>query len=97
MKTLRPTPRLLARLTALCFGLTTLFPAHAALDIPSTPLQTSLTTEPNVMMILDDSGSMHWEIMPDELTIATFVFPRADGIYGGSDYDNRVATVDNNV
>ena len=97
MKKLRPTPRLLARLTALCFGLTTLFPAHAVLDIPSTPLQTSLTTEPNVMMILDDSGSMHWEIMPDELATAMFVFPRADGIYGGSDYDNRVATVDNNV
>lgn len=96
MKTGSPTSRRLARLTALCFGLTSLFPAHAALNIPDVPLQTNVSADPNVMMILDDSGSMHWEIMPDDYMYAYYVFPRAAGIYGGSDYDNSVAAVDYN-
>ncbi|HHV49674.1 MAG TPA: pilus assembly protein PilY [Rhodocyclaceae bacterium] len=95
MKTPRPTTRHLARLTALCFGLTTLLPAHAALDIPNVPLQTSITTEPNIMMILDDSGSMQFEIMPEDLILrdARYIFPRENGVYGGSDYNNYVPDV----
>lgn len=75
---------------------------HAQHNIPDTPLQVGTTADPNVMMILDDSGSMHFEIMPDDYTPGpndgtNYVFPRASGIYGSSDYDNYVATVDNHV
>lgn len=99
MRTPYLTTRRLARLTALSFGLTTLLPAHAALDIPNVPLQTSITTEPNIMMILDDSGSMQFEIMPENLILdsARYIFPREDGVYGGSDYTNYVPDVSDNA
>lgn len=58
--------RHLAGLSAAVFCLTSMIPAHAALNIPDTPLQTSVSAEPNLMMIIDDSGSMHFEIMPDD-------------------------------
>jgi type IV pilus assembly protein PilY1 len=78
--------------------------ANGASDIASSPLFLNSSIEPNVMFTLDDSGSMQFEIMPDDYVFfnvtngsATFVFPRAKGVYGGSDYENRVATVDANV
>ncbi|WP_292919537.1 PilC/PilY family type IV pilus protein [Nitrosomonas sp.] len=45
---------------------------------------------PNVMFTLDDSGSMQFEIMPDDLIIqnARYMFPRASNVYGASDYSN---------
>lgn len=91
--------RRLATLTAVFFSLTSIAPAQAVLNIPDTPLQTSVSADPNVMMILDDSGSMHFEIMPEDLIKreARYVFPRADGVYGGGDYTNTVPDVDNNV
>lgn len=36
-------------------------------DIASAPLQTGATVEPNILFILDDSGSMNWELMPESL------------------------------
>ncbi|KFN47880.1 pilus assembly protein [Arenimonas metalli] len=85
----------------------------AAIDVPRVPLQSGTAVPPNIMFILDDSGSMHGEIMPSELVFnATvcidgsgnvnkgcnwqgigYVFPRADGVYGGDDYGNLVANV----
>lgn len=79
-----------------------------AATIPDVPLQTMTTVEPNIMMTLDDSGSMQFEIMPDDYTYtkwlwsgwqwiggsSIFVYPRADKVYGTSDYNNAVATVD---
>ncbi|CAA0109382.1 Type IV pilus biogenesis factor PilY1 [Zhongshania aliphaticivorans] len=67
-------------------------------NVAQAPLFLSQSAEPNVMYILDDSGSMHFEIMPDSLIedTARYIFPRASGVYGGSDYDNRVPTVDDN-
>ncbi len=61
-----------------------------------TPLYLKGNVEPNVMFTLDDSGSMQWEIMPESLIWSYFVFPRANNVYGTSNYDNFVATVDNN-
>ncbi|WP_374962911.1 pilus assembly protein [Spongiibacter tropicus] len=60
------------------------------------PLFLAQTAEPNVMYILDDSGSMHFEVMPDSLIFSTarYVFPRAEEVYGSGDYDNRVVDVD---
>ncbi|MBD2859873.1 pilus assembly protein PilY [Spongiibacter sp. KMU-158] len=65
-------------------------------SIAQKPLFLTQSAAPNVMYILDDSGSMHFELMPDDIIIdsARYVFPRADGVYGSGDYDNRVPTVD---
>ncbi len=104
------TPALLATLMAL--------PVQAAITIPKVPLQSGSAVAPNVMFILDDSGSMHGEIMPsdiiydpretndicrdrfgnrfycDGLNTIGLIYPRASGVYGGSDYDNVVANVE---
>ncbi len=87
--------RVIARTLALAIGFASM-PFSYAADIPTTPLQANVSTDPNVMMILDDSGSMQFEIMPDDYTPdgTYYVFPRANGVYGGTDYDNNVATVD---
>lgn len=85
-------------------------PGHA-LDIPDVPLQSSVSVPPNIMFILDDSGSMHGEIMPDASidgittkssgvrwrpTNIGRVFPLVPGLYGGgTDYDNIVADPNN--
>ncbi|MCB4361256.1 pilus assembly protein [Quatrionicoccus australiensis] len=87
--------RLVARTAAiaLCLGSS---PFSYAADIPTVPLQANVSTDPNVMMILDDSGSMQFEIMPDDYTLGAtyYVFPRANNVYGSTDYNNEVATVD---
>ncbi len=71
-------------------------PAQAA--IADVPLYLTSPVEPNIMFVIDDSGSMHFELMPDGLILndARYVFPRADDVYGTSDYTNRVPTVDDN-
>ena len=80
-------------LAALLLALAWSLNAHA-LTPATTPLYLKSTVEPNVMFTLDDSGSMQWEIMPESLIWSYFVFPRATGVYGTSDYDNFVATID---
>lgn len=52
-------------------------PAAAGIDIPSDPLTTGARVPPNVLFILDDSGSMAFEAMP------------ASSIGGSSDWKNR--------
>lgn len=41
--------------------------AQAAVDISPTPLQTGSAVDPNILFLIDDSGSMRWGFMPDEL------------------------------
>ncbi len=72
-----------------------------ALQISSVPLYIAQSSQPNIMFLLDDSGSMHFEIMPDKNVFftenngaVTYLYPRASGVYGSSDYSNHVATVD---
>lgn len=81
---------LLGFLTAVAAG----FGSHAAhaapLSISDVPLFLSLNAEPNIVFLLDDSGSMQWEIMPDDLVSAYYMFPRGSSVYGGSDYANYV-------
>ena len=43
-------------------------PAHAAVTIPDTPLQVNNSVAPNILFVLDDSGSMSSDFMPDGLT-----------------------------
>lgn len=63
MTTLRPT--ILASLLAL--GSLHALPALALTDISDVPLSSASTStvKPNVMFILDDSGSMAWDYMPN--------------------------------
>ncbi|KKO48441.1 hypothetical protein VT06_11885 [Arsukibacterium sp. MJ3] len=44
--------------------------AHAAttLAIPQVPLQTGSDVPPNILFMLDDSGSMAWSYMPDDIS-----------------------------
>lgn len=67
-----------------------------AASIPDVPLLASTSTPPNIMMILDDSGSMQWEMLPDEVTYFAYTYPRVSGVYGGSDYSNQVASFEDN-
>ncbi|QQD17026.1 hypothetical protein I6N98_11630 [Spongiibacter nanhainus] len=65
-------------------------------DIAQKPLFLTQSASPNVMYMLDDSGSMHFELMPGEILLANtrYIFPRADDVYGSGDYSNYVPTVD---
>lgn len=50
----------LAVAVSLCLNM----PAYAGLTMPNTPLSTGTELPPNIMFILDDSGSMAWDHMP---------------------------------
>ena len=63
--------------------------AAAALSISDRPLFLGIQADPNIMFMLDDSGSMHWEFMPDELSIYAdqpFSYPQPRNVYGAGDY-----------
>jgi type IV pilus assembly protein PilY1 len=47
-------------------------PSHAALNIAEVPLFISVPVDPNLMFIMDDSGSMHFETLPDAITMEEF-------------------------
>ena len=81
--------------TALCVLLSGT--SHAAVDangnipIATSPLFLSYSAEPNIMFIQDDSGSMHWEFMPDSFRRSDFVIPRGNDVYdSGDNYGNDV-------
>ena len=64
--------------------------AMASLDISDSPLFLGIQADPNIMFLLDDSGSMHWEFMPDELgyplSYNAFMYPQPANVYGAGDY-----------
>lgn len=65
--------------------------AHAGIVIPDDPLTTSARVAPNIMFILDDSGSMAWRNMNnrDVSTITGTSFtssPDRDGVSNGTSY-----------
>ncbi len=66
------------------------------MTLSDVPLFLTSAVHPNIIFTLDDSGSMQFEIMPEELITNNvyFVFPRADGVYGGGDYLNKVVDFD---
>lgn len=79
-------------------------PVNATIEFPELPLQSGVIVAPNIMFTLDDSGSMQFEITPEqnkaprgESTGSTvspnFVFPRVtDDIYADDNIDNLVVT-----
>ncbi len=64
----------LSRSSILASALTVTVGAHAALtDLSTLPLSTyyapsSVDVKPNILFVLDDSGSMDWDAMPDQAT-----------------------------
>ena len=66
------------------------------LSLSTVPLFLGTGVEANIVMTLDDSGSMHWEYMPSD-NWTYFIFPRANSIYGGGDYYNGVPEFDNTL
>ena len=88
----RPTPTALGVAVALA----TLAPVvHAdELNIAQQPLFLSGGAPANVMFVIDDSGSMHWEVMPDDLIWSYFMYPRPDNVYSDDNYPNWVVTFD---
>ncbi len=46
-------------------------PVHAAVSLPDTPMQTNNGVPPNLLFILDDSGSMGDNFMPDSIPNTT--------------------------
>lgn len=66
----------------------------ASTDIADVPMAVKNTANPNIMFTLDDSGSMQWEIMPDDITYFAYLYPRPSGLYGGTDYSNWVPDFD---
>lgn len=67
----------------------------ATLDISEVPLYLGGSVEPNIMFTLDDSGSMQFEVMPDENRyLAYYLFPRLAGLYGAGTYTNRIPNYD---
>lgn len=48
-------------------------PAGANIDIPDDPLTTAARVAPNIMYILDDSGSMAFDYMPDSIPATSHV------------------------
>lgn len=41
--------------------------AMAAIDVAQAPLETGTSVDPNIIFMIDDSGSMRWGFMPDDL------------------------------
>ena len=65
------------------------------LNISNVPLYLGGSIEPNIMFTLDDSGSMQWEVMPDEnRNFSSYIFPRPSNLYGGVTYANQIANFD---
>lgn len=61
------------------------------LDIADTPLFLGTPVDPNIMFVLDDSGSMQWEHMPDQtMYYAVYTFPMPDSVYDDTNYANQV-------
>lgn len=59
----RITPKLTAFFAGFCLSLST----AQAVEIAQSPLFVTNTADPNILFILDDSGSMRWGFAPDEL------------------------------
>ncbi len=63
----------------------------ASTDISDVPMALKNQIPPNIMLTLDDSGSMQWEFMPEQdMHFSLFLHPRPASPYGGSTYANQV-------
>lgn len=66
-----------------------------ALEIANQPLFLQSTADPNIMFILDDSGSMRFDYLPDDVAPSygfSILFPEPKGVYGNGSYDRMFVT-----
>lgn len=81
--------------TALTLSIATLWSsgAGAVTDIATAPLFTSTTTvvKPNVLFILDDSGSMAWDFLPDDANFRTRLTTNNGNYVGIGQYGIRTS------
>ena len=79
-------------------------PAWATVDLPTAPLQSAAAIQSNILFLLDDSGSMQFEMMPDALTIfpdgattatplGVYLFPPPNNVYGAPIYGSGWASL----
>ncbi|HTF97254.1 MAG TPA: PilC/PilY family type IV pilus protein [Cellvibrio sp.] len=83
----------------------TLFSANThSITLAQSPLFLSSGVEPNIMFVLDDSGSMQFESIPESLIIRDpnntargtfYLFPIVTNMYGGASYTNWIPTFNN--
>jgi type IV pilus assembly protein PilY1 len=80
---------------AFAFSALTFGSAQASVNIANAPLFTTTNVEPNIMFVIDDSGSMMWETMPDDLTyrfgtginqLLFWLFPAVHNLHGAEYY-----------
>ena len=85
---------------------------HGAVDLPTAPLQSAAAIPSNILFMLDDSGSMQFEMMPEDLVVfypnakylsyywgspnIVYLFPPPDNQYGGSNYYAAIPAFDDN-
>lgn len=97
--TISTNKKVLYGLLGLLFSLAISVPIRADLNIAQTPLFLTPSVDPNIMFVLDDSGSMQWEHMPNQTMFFTlYTFPRPANLYGDEVYANQVPDFnDNNI
>lgn len=84
------------------YSLLTLHVAQThAISLSQKPLFLTSGAEPNLMFVLDDSGSMQFEITPETYRLQSyadtvFAFPPADQYYGGNAF-NAKAPIPGNI
>lgn len=88
--------RLGVGLVSCLFSVFTVNSALAApVNIADVPPFLGASVEPNILFIIDDSGSMQFEMIPDNLAIATrYTFPPVSNMYGGGIYSSYIHTFD---
>lgn len=79
---------------------------HGAVDLPTAPLQSAAAIPSNILFMLDDSGSMQFEMMPEDLAWAysdgyvvrsvIYLFPPPASQYGGENYYYGLPSFDDN-
>lgn len=86
------------KIVGLAFYLVLAFKAAQthAIALSQKPLFLTSGAEPNLMFVLDDSGSMQFEITPETYRLSTrantvFAYPPANGYYGKNAYNTNVA------
>jgi type IV pilus assembly protein PilY1 len=97
MSTSRPCTRIRQAAAGLALGLSAAFPASssaAPLNLSQTPLFIGGNVDPNIVVTLDDSGSMAWGFMPDNIGnphSSTYPFGSANRNRGLAANWNRLA------
>lgn len=83
---MRPSRPFLAGIALL--GLIARTAVGAEMSLSTLPLFLNSGVAPNIMFTLDDSGSMHWEALPDVQVVNNiyYMFPTNQGHYGSTFY-----------